>query len=149
MLEFFDIAHPLTGVPDADRNMIYHLNPQALLTNGWKSPHHRPAMQHWFCNDSIWHYSIRVGSRDAILQLHEETFRELTAAVPHYRLVYEAPVENRHDGSFHTKIINLDNGVELEFCYLHPLEDGGNSACGDALRDTGSTPFPISSPTFD
>lgn len=108
MLELFDIAHPIT-----------HLLPdQQTLLNPSDSDKHEShqalAMRYLFQNDSIWHYSISVGNKEVVQQLHEE-FTMLTIQQPHYKLAYPAPIQNHYDGSFHTKLINVTQHLELEF----------------------------------
>jgi hypothetical protein len=51
------------------------------------------------------HYAVGLGSRRAVERLHRE-FAALAKRQPRYVLAYSAPVENRRDGSFHTKLVN-------------------------------------------
>lgn len=105
MLELFDIAHPLDSVlPGAATESVDLLS----------AAEHAPAMASLFQNDKIWHYAIHVSNRHSVELLHE-SFKSLTASHPQYKLAYASPVQNRHDGSFHTKIINLHQNLELEF----------------------------------
>lgn len=99
MLELFDIAHPITNVlPSGEKE----LNSQAL------------AMRYLFENDSIWHYSISVGNKEMVQKIHDE-LTVLMVHQPNYKLAYQAPIQNKYDGSFHTKLINTAHHLELEF----------------------------------
>jgi hypothetical protein len=109
MLELFDIGRPIAKVLPGGENSLYLINANKL-----DSQQHAAAMQYLFQNDTIWHYSISVANRAAVLQLHED-FKQLTVQQPQYKLAYPAPIQNQYDGSFHTKLINLTRHLELEF----------------------------------
>ncbi len=108
MLELFDIAHPITHLLPSGQTL---LNPFDANKN---EPHQALAMRYFFQNDSIWHYSISVGNKEVVQQLHEE-FTILTTQQPHYKLAYPTPIQNHYDGSFHTKLIDVTQHLELEF----------------------------------
>jgi hypothetical protein len=108
LLELFDIARPIAAVlPSGD-------NPLRARQQQINPAQHRLAMRYLFCNDKIWHYSISVPSRALVLELHE-VFGTLSSAHSDYKRAYPAPIENQYDGSFHTKLINLTRGLEVEF----------------------------------
>jgi hypothetical protein len=119
MVELFDIARSVKAVLPHDDGQIHRYDSEILLTGEQVFGRHQQAMTHLFENDAIWHYAIHVENRQTVLQLHEE-FRLLSAEQPRYHLAYETPVHNRHDGSFHTKIINLIKSLELEFATHEP-----------------------------
>jgi|GEM_PF-512913 len=100
MLELFDIAHPIAYLLPSG-------NKEEPITQ-------RSVMDYLFQNDNIWHYSISVGNKEVVQQLHD-AFNLLTAQQPQYKLAYSAPIQNQFDGSFHTKLINLTRHLELEF----------------------------------
>ena len=108
-LELFDIHHavqPAPGVFDrvragrTTRQLIAEVGSDELLA--------------LIDDDDIWHYGIRVASGDDVMRLHER-FRVLADADPNYRLRSDDVVSNRWHGSVHTKLINRDAGVEIEF----------------------------------
>jgi hypothetical protein len=109
MLELFDIGRPIAKVLPSGENALYLNNANKL-----DAQQHAAAMQYLFQNDTIWHYSISVANRAAVLQLHED-FKQLATQQPQYKLAYPAPIQNQYDGSFHTKLINLTRHLELEF----------------------------------
>ncbi len=114
-LELFDIARPIHVVFPSDENVLTAL--QGLQQD---AKQHRLAINYLFQNDRIWHYSINVENRQTVVQLHEN-FKQLVAEQPHYKLAYTAPIKNSYDHSFHTKIINLSLGLELEFINCQTL----------------------------
>ena len=65
-------------------------------------------------DDDIWHYGIHVASDGDVERLHRR-FQVLAAADRNYRLRSDDVVSNRWHGSVHTKLINRDAGVEIEF----------------------------------
>lgn len=123
MLELFDIHHPVVAaLPVQDDPLyLYHVQPEALLRHGQVSPRHRQAMNYLYQNDSIWHYAVYVKSRQQVLQLHEY-FQSLVRHAPEYRLPFSAIVQNQHDGSFYTKLINTQRKLEIEFVTHQPSE---------------------------
>jgi acyl-CoA synthetase (AMP-forming)/AMP-acid ligase II len=106
MLELFDIAHPIANLLPTGENVLLNSNDEAKTQ--------RIAMDYLFENDNIWHYSISVGNKEVVQQLHD-AFNTLTAQESQYKLAYAAPIQNQYDGSFHTKLINLTRRLELEF----------------------------------
>ncbi len=92
MIEVFDIGRP---VPDAILSRIMSAGDS-------------------FREDIIWHYAIDMPSIREVDQIHEQ-FTQLVVSHPEYKLAYFQPVTNRHDGSYHTKIIHRQLGMELEF----------------------------------
>ncbi|MGI9214059.1 MAG: hypothetical protein ACR2HF_16440 [Methylococcaceae bacterium] len=97
MIELFDIARPI---------------PDSIYQNG--------SVEDSFRHDPIWHYAIDVDALGKVDEIHD-TFMQLAVIRPDYRLAYFQPVTNRHDGSYHTKIIHKKLGMELEFAYHEPL----------------------------
>lgn len=120
MLELFDISHSHENLPPDKNGVIYHITPEMLLADNRQAGNHREAMQALFGNDAIWHYSIGLSARDDVNQLHEQ-LGELANRQPHYKMAYAVPVENKYDGTYHTKLINLDQHLELELCHISPL----------------------------
>lgn len=113
MLELFDIYRPARPfLPESVA--INTRNIQALLSNNGFFPHHDDVMRKLFAKDNIWHYAIYVTSQEKIWKLHNN-FSPFVLQNDAYKLAYDAPVLNKHDGSFHTKIINQVKGLEIEF----------------------------------
>ncbi|CAK0769748.1 conserved hypothetical protein [Gammaproteobacteria bacterium] len=108
MLELFDIARPIAAVLPSG---VHQLKLKQTNSN---QAQHRLTMHYLFANDKIWHYSINVATRNMVLELHE-AFISLTTEQTHYKLVSPALIQNQYDHSFHTKIIHLTRGLELEF----------------------------------
>jgi hypothetical protein len=123
VLELFDIAHGVERLLPVDKHgALYHINPEKLLNDEWVVKHHRQAMRRLFEPDAIWHYSIPLNRRETVDALHRR-LQALVVRQPLYKMAYGAPVENCHDGSYHTKIINQDQGLELELCHLSSLQN--------------------------
>ncbi|BBL72925.1 hypothetical protein MishRS11D_00230 [Methylomagnum ishizawai] len=104
ILELFDIVRPV------DRLDIPVF--PAIDTLDIACPRRASEM---FQEDTIQHYSIGLENRRAVDYMHRQLLG-LSKRCPKYKLVYDHPVENRHDRSFHTKVANLALGMELEFC---------------------------------
>ncbi len=108
MVELFDIGRPM---PAPIRN-------EGLYTISQSYDNADMPSQLWIINsfkdDLIWHYAIDVENTDRVDEIHN-TFVALAASQPEYKLAYFQPVTNRHDGSYHTKIIHTELGMELEF----------------------------------
>jgi hypothetical protein len=64
--------------------------------------------------DDIWHYGIHVADPAAVEALHDR-FQALVRDKTHYKLAYDQPVGNPRDMSFHTKILNKQLSLEIEF----------------------------------
>jgi hypothetical protein len=98
--------------------------------NGWPPVKKMLAFSHWadwcqkeqnpvnlpklLAGDDIWHYGIHVRDTAAVntLDIHLQQFITDKAQ---YKLVYDQPVHNPHDNSFHIKIRNQKLGLEIEF----------------------------------
>lgn len=109
VVELFDIAHPVNGyLKEAGFNSDINFDSGStkLKTGSWIAKS--------FKNDPIWHYAIHLENHEMVEKTHE-SFVKLAANQPQYRLAYFKPVYNRFDGSFHTKIIHDELGMELEF----------------------------------
>jgi len=120
MLEFFDIARSHATLLPNKTDMIYHISPERLLTHHSQSRHHEEAMKSLFGNDSIWHYSMSLQERDAVNELHQQ-LASFSLTHTDYKMAYANPIENIHDGTYHTKIINIPLKLELELCHLSPV----------------------------
>ncbi|MBF0119798.1 MAG: hypothetical protein HQK79_13265 [Desulfobacterales bacterium] len=96
MLELFDIYHPV-----------------AITMNGKKSMD-RPNINRLLAGDNIWHYAIYVDNPDKVKKLHSY-FKILSVQNTIYGLPFQEIVNNTHDGSLYTKIINKEKKMELEF----------------------------------
>lgn len=106
-LELFDIHHrvPLgQAAADIDAAAAGH-----RLTEGTFDE-----LRALLVSDDIWHFGVRVGSVDEVESLHVR-FQDLCRADRRFRLRTEETVANRWHGSVHTKLANLDTGVEVEF----------------------------------
>jgi hypothetical protein len=65
-------------------------------------------------DDDIWHYGIRITDESAVAELHAR-FLQLVADDARFRLRSDDVVANAWHGSVHTKLTNLDLGIEIEF----------------------------------
>lgn len=119
-LELFDISRSHAHLPPDKNGMFSHMTLERLLGHKQQSANHRAAMQSLFGNDTIWHYSMGLNTRDDVDRLHER-LGDLANRHTGYQLAYAAPVENKYDGTYHTKIINIDQRLELELCHITPL----------------------------
>ncbi len=120
MLELFDISRSHKNLPPDKSGVIYHITPEMLFADNRRAGNHREAMQSLFGNDAIWHYSIGLSAREDVDQLHER-LGALANRNSHYKMAYAVPVENKYDGTYHTKLINVDQHLELELCHISPL----------------------------
>ncbi len=89
MLELFDIHRPI-AIPE-------------LIINHAKE-----------IRDDIWHYAFYIEHANQVKQLHQYC-QALTQKNSHYLLPFDAVINNKHDGSVLTKIINLQKKLEIEF----------------------------------
>jgi len=64
--------------------------------------------------DSIWHYAFYIEQANQVRQLHQYC-QHLTQKNAHYKLPFESVINNIHDGSVLTKIINCQKELEIEF----------------------------------
>lgn len=108
MIELFDIGRP---IPVRIRDGGLH-----WVSDGYADTDIPSDLRvvNSFKDDLIWHYAIDVQNVDRVDEIHE-TFMQLAINNRAYRLAYIQPVMNRHDGSYHTKIIHEELGMELEF----------------------------------
>lgn len=113
MLELFDIHHPVQYSLPAPQTNNHRILNSLNLQCGFLPDHHH-TMRHLFQDDPIWHYAIYVDSPERVRALHTR-FQDLAAQQPHYHMACQNPIENLHDGSFHTKITHQTNRLELEF----------------------------------
>lgn len=117
MLEFFDIARSHEHLPADKNGVFYHMTPEKLLLDNHPAENHKHAMQALFGNDSIWHYSVGLATREHVDSLHEQ-LGLLAQHHAQYQMAYSVPIENKNDGTYHTKIINLEYHLELELCHI-------------------------------
>jgi len=113
-LELFDIQRPVDGFLTTGAPRLAHRNFDCLITSSKGAAVDGGRLARLFSTDPIWHYAFWVRTPADIVQLHT-ALQALTATDPAYRLPYAAPVQNRGDGSFHTKIINQRLAQEVEF----------------------------------
>ena len=97
MLELFDIHHIIKHDMEVRAS---HADPDEKAS--------------LFTQDSIWHYALYVDHAAKVRKLHDD-FIELTQKKHSYKLPFATIVNNKHDGSFYTKIINQKKSMELEF----------------------------------
>ena len=114
MLELFDIHHPLRFSLPATHRVTNHRVLNGLNLQRGFLPGHHHTMRQLFHDDPIWHYAIYVDSPEQVRALHKR-FQELAAQHSQYRQACQNPIENLHDGSFHTKITYQTSRLELEF----------------------------------
>lgn len=117
MLELFDIHRPVDIFQWESKQRIDQAYIRNLLTskgllmdNSENIAHHNI-----FQRDSIWHYAICVDSQSKVNQLHDYLRILANKKDKTYKLPFESVVHNKNDGSVLTKIINKNNGLELEF----------------------------------
>ncbi len=116
MLELFDIHRPANTVIEAAPRLT-HRNFHGLFRQDGTALDHEQRLASLFSDDEIWHHAFYVSTPRDVTNLHAE-LQALTAKNPKYSMPYNAPVHNRHDGSFHTKIVMRPPGEsrrELEF----------------------------------
>ncbi len=126
MLELFDIHRPADSVlRDAPRPI--HRNFHGLFRD--PETEHGRRLNRLFETDPIWHYALYVKGPADVLELHSQ-LQALAASNSNYVLPYGAPVYNRHDLSFHTKIVKPANEMatrlELEFVTQNSEQPGQN-----------------------
>lgn len=114
MLELFDIQRPVDGFLADGAPRLTHRNFDCLVTRREIAAEDTRRAARLFSRDAIWHYAFLVRSTDDVMQLHTD-LQALAARDITYLLPYATPVQNRGDGSFHTKIINRQLAQELEF----------------------------------
>lgn len=125
MLELFDIYHPVAAIPASptrspcsQKTAIHQIRDEGPLD-------YNTAIARLLSGDTIWHYAIYLDHPLKVEKLHA-CFRQLAARNDEYQLPFPALVNNSHDGSLYTKIINKKKKMELEF--VTELDMAG--ACG-------------------
>lgn len=118
MLELFDISRPLDEVLRAGRHNPTHRNFHGLFSDEHAPPGHRQRLAQLFASDRIWHYAFHVGHPADVSALHTQ-LQTLAAADTAFTVPYEQPIHNKHDQSFHTKVISHATAtrarMEIEF----------------------------------
>ncbi len=111
LIEMFDIYRPRTNdwVPVKQAANFDHWSAWCRAANRQQPP--LPAL---LAGDNIWHYGIHIATPNGVEALHQR-FRQLIEQNAVYRLAYPQPVHNPRDTSLHTKIINEELGLEIEF----------------------------------
>jgi hypothetical protein len=117
MLELFDIQRPADSILAAAPEMT-HRNFHPLFNSHESEAGHPHRLARLFASDEIWHYAFHVKSPADVEEIHRE-LEEIAAREAGFAMAYRAPVHNRYDGSFHTKVIRAGNAsaarLELEF----------------------------------
>jgi len=131
MLELFDIHRPIDAGLSSGALPVKHRNFQGLFSD--PAPGHAERMARLFGDDEIWHYALHVRGTADVNELQAE-LQQLAGRDSRYFLPYAAPVQNLHDGSFHTKIVHRraepgKNRMELEFV-THLSVSGPNLSTG-------------------
>lgn len=114
MLELFDIHRPVEIFSVERKHRINKLLADTILRAGEENHIDSNSRRNVFSRDNIWHYAIDVRSSEDVLQLHEY-LKKFVVDRNTYILPFENIVHNPNDGSFYSKIINKDLGIELEF----------------------------------
>lgn len=118
MLELFDISRPLDEVLLAGRHNPTHRNFHGLFSDEHAPPGHRQRLAQLFASDRIWHYAFHVRHPTDVVALHAQLLA-LAASNAGFSVPYEQPIHNRHDRSFHTKVIShatqMRARMEIEF----------------------------------
>jgi hypothetical protein len=65
-------------------------------------------------DDDIWHYGVRITDEAAVENLHQR-FQLATREDERFRLRSDQPIANPWHGSIHTKLINVELEIEVEF----------------------------------
>ena len=108
-LELFDIHRPNPARPGRLEQLDVGGGTRALLAAA------RPDVLRWLlADDDIWHYGVRITDEAAVERLHER-FRVVTRDDARFRLRTDQTVANPWHGSVHTKLINLELHIEVEF----------------------------------
>jgi hypothetical protein len=109
MLELFDIYHPVSPLTaSGKREIIVQTLPNESRTD------YNEAIARLLSGDTIWHYAIYLDHPLKVEKLHA-SFRQLAEDRAEYELPFLSLVNNKHDGSLYTKIINRKKRMELEF----------------------------------
>ncbi len=114
MLELFDIHHGAAVTLDryeADGLRMQNARPQSLAET---RTDYQGAVARLLAGDAIWHYAVYVDQPEEVARLHSH-FQALSGRDSAYELPFSALVNNTHDGSLYTKIINRARNMELEF----------------------------------
>jgi hypothetical protein len=74
----------------------------------------RDGLRSLLAADDIWHYGVRITDEAAVEALHER-FLLVTRDDARFRLRSDRPIANPWHGSVHTKLINLELELEVEF----------------------------------
>jgi hypothetical protein len=114
MLELFDVQGPVDVALLAQANRMRRMRLHGLFTPGASQAALELPLSQIFAGDRLWHYALHVEAPADIHRMHR-CLQDLAARNAHYRRPYPIPVENRHEGSLHTKIINQARRLELEF----------------------------------
>lgn len=64
--------------------------------------------------DDIWHYALYLNEADQIKWLHKYC-QMIVEKDSDYKLPFKAVINNKNDGSFLTKVINIPKKIEIEF----------------------------------
>lgn len=109
MLELFDIYHPVSSLSTwGKRETVVQTLPEERRTE------YNEAIFRLLAGDTIWHYAIYMDRPEKVERLHV-FFRKLSQVQFDYDLPFLSLVNNKHDGSLYTKIINRKKSMELEF----------------------------------
>jgi len=116
MLELFEIHHPIQIHQNLEHELVLDkpMIEQLLSPNTSIVPKQLMPNRLIFKQDTIWHYAIQVNNQDIVRQLHD-CFKNWIRHTQDYQLAFSSIVTNTNDGSFLTKIINVRQGIELEF----------------------------------
>lgn len=123
MLELFDIHRPADPVLSSELKLT-HRNFHGLFRKEDLTTGHQQRLETLFAKDPIWHYALHVKNPDCVSKLHQE-WQALAAEDSSYFLPYTAPVHNRYDDSYHTKLVRMHPGgrrLELEFVTKYGAE---------------------------
>ncbi|MDO9263749.1 MAG: hypothetical protein Q7U02_07275 [Desulfosalsimonadaceae bacterium] len=114
MLELFDIHHPLSIPILKEKNGDKRNSANLSDPGNSDSEDYYLETARLFVKDSIWHYAVYVNEPDQVLKLHN-FFKELSNKNSEFMLPFQQLVNNIHDGSLYTKIINKIKCMEIEF----------------------------------
>jgi hypothetical protein len=113
LIEMFDIYRPRPNAWQLDKRAI-NFSRWSARCRGFDSGQTHVTLMALLAGDEIWHYGIHVSDPAAVEALHNR-FQEFIQDKAHYKLAYKQPVGNPRDMSFHTKILNKQLSLEIEF----------------------------------
>jgi hypothetical protein len=120
LIEMFDIYRPRPNTW-LSLKQAANFSTWSAWVRAFADGQNRVKLPSLLAGDEIWHYGIHVADPAAVEALHIR-FQALIHDNAPYKLAYDQPVGNPRDMSFHTKIINKQLGLEIEFLTQNLIE---------------------------